>query len=130
MNLPRLTAVLILVATSAFAQPTLEGKKIVAVQVSGLDHILESVVLAQILSVPGSPYHQAIADRDVVRLDRLGVFGVIRVTGAAEGDGVRVDVTLTETPRMIPAIAVAVTDENGASAGPAVKLTSIAGHPI
>ena len=51
------------------------------------------------------------------------------MTAVAVDDGVRVDVTLTETPRIVPAIAVAVTDENGASAGPAVKLTSIAGHP-
>ena len=97
---------------------------------SGLDHIKESIVLAQILSVPGQPYHRAVADRDIVRLDKLGVFGSIRVEAIAVDDGVRIELTLNETPRYIPAVALAVTDENGVSAGPAIKLTSIKGHPL
>jgi hypothetical protein len=36
--------------------------------------------------------------------------------------GVRVDVTVTETSRMAGGIALTVTDENGASVGPAVKM--------
>ena len=125
-----LVLALVLPATSAFAQAPLEGRIIVVVHVSGLDHIKESVVLEQILSVPGQPYHRATADRDVVRLDRLAVFGAISVEAVAVADGVRIDVTLTETPRYIPAVALAVTDENGVSAGPAIKLTSIKGHPL
>ena len=37
---------------------------------------------------------------------------------------------MTETSRMAAGIALAVTDENGTSAGPALKMTSIAGHPL
>ena len=121
---------MLLAAAPLFAQPPLEGTSIVAVRVSGLVHIKESVVLAQIGSTPGQPFHQATVDRDIVRLDRLGVFGAISLTPVVVEDGVRMDVTLTETPRILPAIAVAVTDENGVSAGPAVKMTSIAGHPF
>ena len=97
-----------------------------AVRVSGLSHINEAVVRAQIESAPGQPYRQAIADRDRVRLDRLGVFGEISVTAQAQGEGVLVDVALTETLRILPSVSIAVTDENGASAGPAVKML---GHP-
>ena len=50
----RLAFALVFVAAPAFAQAPLEGKTILAVHVSGLDHIKESVVLAQIESVPGS----------------------------------------------------------------------------
>jgi outer membrane protein assembly factor BamA len=121
---------LVLAAAPLFAQPPLEGKPIVAVRVSGLVHVKETVVVAQIESVPGRPYHQVTADQDIARLDRLGVFGEISVTAVTVDDGVRVDVTVTETPRIVPAVAIAVTDENGVSAGPAVKLTSIAGHPL
>jgi hypothetical protein len=39
--------------------------------------------------------------------------------------GVRVDVTVTETSRMAGGIALTVTDENGASVGPAVKMTRL-----
>ncbi len=130
MRVLPLALALILAAAPLFAQQQFEGKTILAVHVSGLVHIKESVVLAQIESTPGQPYHKTTADRDVVRLDRLGVFGTISLTDVALDDGVRVEVTLTEIPRIVPAIAIAVTDENGVSAGPAVKFTSIAGHPI
>ena len=63
------------------------------------------------------------------RLDRLGVFGEISLTARAVDEGVQVDVALTETLRILPSVAVAVTDENGASAGPAVKMLSIGGRP-
>ena len=43
--------------------------------------------------------------------------------------GVRVEVTVVETLRALPAVSVAVTDENGASAGPALKVLSIARPP-
>ena len=121
MRCSPLTIALVLLSASAFAQEPLDGRTILAVRVSGLTHIKEAVVLAQIESAPGRPYSRAVADRDVVRLDRLGVFGEISLTARVLGDGVQVDVTVTETLRILPSVAVAVTDENGASAGPAVK---------
>ena len=130
MKIPLLALALVLGAVPLFAQPPLEGKTIVAVHVAGLVHVKESVILAQIESVPGRPYRRTTADQDVVRLDRLGVFGEISVAAVGVDDGVRMDVTVTETPRIVPAVAIAVTDENGVSAGPAVKMTSIAGHPL
>jgi len=51
--------VLVLAADSTLAQPpqpSLEGRTILAVRVSGLDHVKESVVLPQMESVPGQPY--------------------------------------------------------------------------
>src|SRR3974390_2967439 len=115
MKIP-LALALVLGAAPLLAQPPLESKTIVAVRVAGLVHVKESVVLAQIESVPGRPYRQTTADQDVVRLDRLGVFGAISLSAVAVDDGVRVDVMVTETPRIVPAVAVAVTDENGVSA--------------
>jgi hypothetical protein len=120
--------VLVLAADSTLAQPpqpSLEGRTILAVRVSGLDHVKESVVLPQMESVPGQPYLKATADRDIIRLDRLGVFAAIALTPAVVDDGVRVDVTVTETSRMAGGIALTVTDENGASVGPAVKMTRL-----
>jgi len=125
--------VLVLAADSTLAQPpqpSLEGRTILAVRVSGLDHVKESVGLPQMESVPGQPYLKATADRDIVRLDRLGVFAAISLTPVAVDDGVRMDVTVTETSPMAAGIALVVTDENGTSAGPALKMTSIAGHPL
>ena len=129
-----LSALLVVLAADAALAPapqaSLEGRTILAVRVSGLEHITESVVLAQMESAPGRPYHAATAGRDVARLDRLGVFAAIDLTPVAVDDGVRVDVTVTETRRIAVGIALAVTDENGASVGPALKMTSIAGQPL
>lgn len=125
--------VLVYAADAALAQvtePSFEGRTILGVRVSGLDHIKEAVVLGQIESVRGQPYHKSTAARDIVRLERLGVFAAIALTPVAAADGVWVNVTVTETPRIAVGLDLAITDENGASIGPALKLTSIAGHPI
>jgi outer membrane protein assembly factor BamA len=128
-----LSALVLVFATDAAAQvnePSFEGRTILGVQVSGLHRIKESVVLAQIESAPGRPYHTSTAARDVVRLERLGVFAAIALTPVAAGDSVWVNVVVTETPRIAAGLDLAVTDENGASIGPALKVTSIGGHPI
>jgi outer membrane protein assembly factor BamA len=114
-------------ATSAAQQH--EGTTIAAVTVTGLRHIKESVVLEQIESRPGRPYSQAVADLDRVRLDRLGVFSGVTMTPVTTNDGLTVSVVVVETLRVLPALSIAVTDENGTSAGPAVKFLSVRGHP-
>jgi len=124
-----LAIVLVCGSASVFAQEPLDGRTITVVRVSGLNHIDEPFVLAQLESAPGRPFSRAAADRDRVRLDRLGVFGEISLTARALDGGVQVDVAVTETLRILPTLAVAVTDENGASAGPAVRLLSIGGRP-
>ena len=129
MKSPLLAIALVLLSTSAAAQAPLDGRTILAVRVSGLKNIDEAVVRAQIESAAGRPYRRATADLDRVRLDRLGVFSEISVTARALDDGVEVDVALTETLRILPSVSIAVTDANGASAGPAVKMLSIAGRP-
>ena len=114
-------------ATSAAQQH--EGTTIAAVTVTGLRHIKESVVLEQIESRPGRPYSQAVVDLDRVRLDRLGVFSDVTMTPVVTGDALSVNVDVVETLRVLPAVSIAVTDENGTSVGPAVKLLSVRGHP-
>ena len=129
MKHPLLAIVLVCGSASVFAQEPLDGRTITVVRVSGLSHIDEPFLLAQLESAPGRPFSRAAADRDRVRLDRLGVFGEISLTARALDGGVQVDVAVTETLRILPSLAVAVTDENGASAGPAVRFLSIGGRP-
>ena len=106
-----------------------EGTTIAAVTVTGLGHIRESVVLEQIESRPGRPYSQAVVDLDVVRLDRLGVFSDITITPVNVGEALHVNVVVAETLRILPAISIAVSDENGTSVGPSIKFLSVRGHP-
>ena len=130
---PALTASLaafltVAAATAVAAQPH-EGVTIAAVAVTGLKHIKETVVLEQIESSPGRPYSQSVADQDLIRLDRLGVFSAITITPANVGESLHVNVAVVETLRVLPALSIAVTDENGTSAGPVLKLLSVRGHP-
>ena len=117
----------LLSAPLAAQQP--EGTPIAAVTVTGLRKIKESVVLEQIESRPGLPYRQAVADEDRLRLDRLGVFSDISLTPVTTGDRLHVNVAVVETLRVLPAVSIAVTDENGTSAGPVLKLLSVRGRP-
>jgi outer membrane protein assembly factor BamA len=121
-------AAVALLPDAAAAQPS-DGPIIAAVTVTGLRHIRESVVLEQIESKPGVPYSQAVAELDRLRLDRLGVFSAITLTAANVGDTVCVDVAVVETLRVLPAVSIAVTDENGTSIGPVLRLLSVRGHP-
>lgn len=106
-----------------------EGTTIDAVTVNGLRHIKEAVVLDQIESRQGQPYSQIVADLDRVRLDRLGVFSDISVTPANVGGALHVNVVVAETLRILPAVSIAVTDENGTSIGPSLRFLSVRGHP-
>jgi outer membrane protein assembly factor BamA len=128
-SLATILALLWFGAPPARAQPPAEGSPIVAVTVHGLRHIEEALVLRQMSSRVGTPFDRAVADYDVVRLDRLGVFSEIDITPVPVEGGVRLDVTVEETLRILPAISIAVSDSNGASAGPTVKLLSIRGAP-
>ena len=121
-------AVYALMAPAAAAQQY-EGKTIAAVAVTGLRSIKESIVLDQIESRAGQPYRQAVADEDVIRLDRLGVFSDISVAPAGAEDALQLNVRLVETLRILPLVSLAVSDENGFSIGPAVKLLSMRGRP-
>ncbi len=115
--------------SAPLAAQTHEGTTIATVTVTGLRHIKESVVLEQIESRPGQSYRQAVADQDVVRLDRLGVFSDITLTPVAVGDALQLNVTVVETLRVLPALSLAVTDEDGFSIGPSLKLLSRRGRP-
>ena len=113
----------------AAAAQQYEGKTIAVVAVTGLRSIKESIVLDQIESRAGQPYRQAVADEDVIRLDRLGVFSDISVAPAGAEDALQLNVRLVETLRILPLVSLAVSDENGFSIGPAVKLLSMRGRP-
>src|SRR4029078_6468277 len=121
-------AMAIAVAPAA-AQPPVEGSPIVAIAVHGLRHIDESIVLRQMAPRVGTAFDRAVADGDVVRLDRLGVFSEIGITPVPVDGGVRLEVILVETLRVLPAISIAGSDANGASAGPTLKLLSVRGAP-
>jgi outer membrane protein assembly factor BamA len=125
----KLFVVALLLAASTAAADELDGRPIVALSVTGLIHIKEAVVVEQIESRPGRTYLKSTADDDLVRLERLRVFSDISITPIETEDGVRIEVRVVETLRILPALSVGVSDESGVSIGPAIKVLSVAGHP-
>jgi outer membrane protein assembly factor BamA len=129
----RVRIVLLAIAAVVLARPLCaqqdEGRTIAAITVSGLRHITEAVVLAQIELKPGAVYYKAVADQDVMRLDRLGVFSDITLTPVDVGETLNLNVTVVETLRVLPMVSMAVTDEDGFSLGPSLKLLSRRGRP-
>lgn len=118
-----------LAAAPASGQSVFEDRTVVAITVEGLKHIREDVVQKQIATKVGAVFHQSVADADVVRLDKLGVFSEIHIEPEPGPEGVTVRIKVVETLRVLPAMALSITDANGASAGPAVKLLSVRGEP-
>ena len=89
----------------------------------------KSVVLEQIESRPGPSYQpgrgrsRSRATRSTRRIQRH------HADAGHHGRCAQRQRVVVETLRVLPAVSIAVTDENGTSAGPAVKLLSVRGHP-
>lgn len=69
----------------------------------------------------GEPFERVKLAEDRRRLDALRLFSAIDIQPIADGDQVIVDVRVSETLRLLPFMALSVTDENGVSAGPGFK---------
>jgi len=122
-------ATLLFLAASTISADQFDGQPITAISVSGLRDIKESVVVQQIESQPGRTYFEKTAADDVRRLERLRVFSEVTITPVSAEAGVRLEVAVVETLRILPAISIGVSDASGTSIGPAMKVLSVAGHP-
>ncbi len=99
------------------------------IAVTGLQHIRESVVLDQLDVRVGDRFDETVIPRNIQRLDRLGVFSRIEIIPSQDVDGVRLTIAVVETLRVLPAVSIAVSDADGVSAGPTVRLLSVGGVP-
>ncbi len=107
----------------------LNGATVCAVVIQGLQNIREQVVREQLEVRVGDTFQSDLIERNVERLDRLGVFSRIGIHATAEGDGVRLTVSVVETLRVLPAVSIGVSDADGVSAGPTVRFLSFRGRP-
>lgn len=64
------------------------GKILNRIEISGLHHTKRQVVVSQLASKVGEPYLETDAERDLERLERLGVFSSVTFQAIAEGDEV------------------------------------------
>ena len=100
-----------------------------AIVVTGLQQIRESIVLDQLDVRVGDLFDGTVISRNVQRLDRLNVFSRIDIVPSQDVDGVRLTIAVVETLRVLPAVSIAISDADGVSAGPTVRLLSVRGVP-
>ena len=106
----------------------LEGLPVREVRVTGLRHLEPEFVLRQLATRPGQPFRRAGFALDRRRLDELRLFSDVSIEAERDGNAVVVHVSVTETLRLLPLIAVRVTDENGFSAGPGARGINLLGR--
>ena len=119
------------VAASSSTNPIdpLEGKVVREIRISpGLRPSTADIVRRHLASRQGVPFHQATLAEDRRRLDALRLFSSVEIKPVAAGDEVVLEVDVKETLRLLPLIALSVTDENGVSAGPAFKGINLFGR--
>ena len=105
------------------------GAIIRGIVIDGLQNIREDVVRDQLDVRAGDRFRDDLIERNIQRLDRLAVFSSIDIDATRDGDGVRLTVSVVETLRVLPAVSIGVSDADGASAGPTVRMLSFRGRP-
>ena len=104
-------------AQSASSDP-LDGRVIREIRISpGLTPGTAEVVMRTLSSRQGEPFHHEALKADHRRLDALRRFSSIEIQAEAADDEVTLVVDIQETLRLLPFLALSVTDENGASVG-------------
>ena len=98
------------------------------VRVTGLRHLEPAFVMRQLATREGEPFRRAALALDRRRLDELRLFSDVSIEPELDGGAVIVHVSLTETLRLLPLIAMRVTDENGFSIGPGARGINLLGR--
>lgn len=112
------------------AQPAdpLGGRVVGEIRVTGLRNVSRDVIDRQLATRVGAPLRRANLVLDQRRLDELRLFTTVSIVPRLENDAVIVEVAVTETLRLLPAVVIRVTDENGVSAGPGVRGLNLLGR--
>jgi outer membrane protein insertion porin family len=110
--------------------PSLYGKPLGEIRISELRHTKESLVRGALYSKVGELYGEKNEAMDRERLDRLGVFSSIAFTVFEEAGGIVLDVEVKETTPWVPLITADITDADGLTLGPGVKVVNLLGRGI
>jgi outer membrane protein assembly factor BamA len=114
---------------SSRAPDSLEGRVVREIRIGpAVRPSTVEIVRRHLASRQGAPFRRAALSDDRRRLEALRLFSHIEIRPIAAGDEVVLDVEVTETLRILPFVALSVTDENGVSAGPAFRGINLLGR--
>ncbi len=114
----------------AEAAEGLYGRTVKEIRISQLRYTDREIIIRELASRVGEPYLKENAEKDLKRLDRLGICSAIKIEPLEEGDGVVLVVEVEETFPYLPTLSVDVNDENGVSLGPGFKSINLWGRDI
>ena len=122
--------VLVLLPAVAVGTPAdpLDGLIVREIRVIGLSDLPPAAVTRHLASKAGAPFRRANVAIDTRRLDELRLFSTVRVEPSLDGGDVVIDVKVKQTLRILPTIALRVTDANGLSAGAGMRSINLFGH--
>ena len=114
---------------SAMALDSLEGRVVREIRIGpAVRPSTVEIVRRHLASRQGAPFRRAALSDDRRRLEALRLFSHIEIRAVAAGDEVVLEVDVTETLRLLPFVALSVTEENGVSAGPAFRGINLLGR--
>ena len=118
-----------LVPHAAYGRPqnALEGLIVREIRVTGLRNLSPDTVIRHLETRTGKPFHRGTLALDQRRLDELRLFSAVALRPELDAGGVVLYVAVTETLRLLPTVAVRVTDENGVSAGAGARAINLLG---
>ena len=112
------------------AERDAQGLTVTEIDLVGLEHTREQVVLRELVNQVGRPYRTGDARRSQTRLERLGVFSAVAVEPRPRADGLVLGVEVRETTRYLPTVSIGLSDEDGVSAGPGFKSVNLFGRAM
>jgi outer membrane protein insertion porin family len=117
-------------ATDPPVPPRYEGALVVDITITGNNVTKEYVIRREIQTRVGDTLSVERVQRDVERLENIGVFADVNVIATEPSNGVALEYQVREMPWIVPYVAFRYTEENGFSIGPALTSMNLFGRDI
>jgi outer membrane protein insertion porin family len=105
-----------------------EGRTVTGIRIEGNRTTREYIITRELETRAGQPFVFATFAADLQRLENLGLFAETRVVPEADGEGVRLAITLREMPPILVFPSFLYTEENGFSYGGALSALNLTGR--
>lgn len=107
-----------------------EGRIVLDISVAGNSVTKDFVLLREIRTEVGQPLVLRTLERDIIRLENVGIFSSINVDVLEDSAGIALVYRVKEMPWILPYLKFSFTEQNGWSVGPAVTSLNLGGRAI
>jgi outer membrane protein assembly factor BamA len=128
------TLALLYSCSASFAQAGeshVYGQIVTDIRFIGLERTKLHIVERELTTKVGEPFTREKEKKDYQRLDKLQIFSEIAIyTALDDGGGLVVFIEVAETFAYLPVVSIAISDENGLSAGGGLKSVNLLGRAV